>query len=139
MRHLRLLRGSTEVAPKPSLAAKCLQKDALASQPLREHGGQKSTGNRRLFQLRSLAGERCQHRLVARSQRLKGSVGPNLSGKSGTLGMIALPGYKHQCWNCSEQTKTLSRASRGCAIPEVYRPTWKSARQPWSTQMPRRS
>src|SRR5713226_1826888 len=70
MRHLRLLRGSTGATPEPNRAARCLPKDAPASQPLREHAGQKSRGCRRLPQQRNGANELCQRRLVARSRRL---------------------------------------------------------------------
>src|SRR6266849_4734941 len=91
MRHLRLLRGSTEKTPEPNHAAKCQLKDAPALQPLREHAGLESRGNKS----RSPANEQCLHRLIAKSLRLKGSVGPDSSDKSETLGMIAPPGCEH--------------------------------------------
>jgi hypothetical protein len=81
MRRSQLSLAYIEVALEPDLGAKCQQKHALELQPLREHGGQKSTGNRRLFQLRSLANEQCQPRLVARSQRLNEQGGRRSSGR----------------------------------------------------------
>jgi hypothetical protein len=43
--------------------------------------------------------------------RLKGSVGPNLSGKRKTLGMIAPPGCEHHVGSAQRQTNA---AMHGC-------------------------
>jgi hypothetical protein len=73
MRHLLLLQACMQATPEPNLGASCQQRDAPASQQLREHAGRKSI-RRELFQLRSPSG-RCQPRLGAKSQRLNGRGG----------------------------------------------------------------
>lgn len=112
MRHWRLSRVSTGAKTEPNQAASCQRRDALGSRRPREHAGQESTGKRRSFQLRRL-NERCLHRLDAGSRRLKGSVGPNSSDKSETLGMIAPPGCEHHVGSAQQQTNAVRRGNKG--------------------------
>jgi hypothetical protein len=77
---LRHSRQSTEETPEPNLPANCQQRDAPASRQLRERDGRKLRDSKRLFQLRSRS-EQCQHRLVARSQKLNGRGGQCQTGE----------------------------------------------------------
>ena len=116
MRHWRLSPGSIAAKTEPNHGGRCQPKDAPGSQPLRKHGGPKQKGSRNVP---SLANEKCQHRLGARSRRLKGSVGPN---SSETLRMIAPPGCEHHVGR--------NAVRRGTKAPRLGISPWALVKQP---------
>src|ERR1700737_1576243 len=66
MRHLRLSRGSMEATTESNLDGSYQPKAAPVLPLLKEHAGQESKNS---TQARSRSSERCQSRLVARSQQ----------------------------------------------------------------------
>src|SRR6266849_1531344 len=77
----RLSLEFTEAIPESNPAVKSRQRDAPASQPLKKHAGRELRDGKTSFQLRGLANELCQHRLVARSQQPRERDGRRLCSK----------------------------------------------------------
>src|ERR1700736_138869 len=74
MRHLRLLRASTEATTESNLDGRCQPKAAPVLPPLKEHVGPRQRALQRFPR-----NERCPPRLVERSQQLSGRDGQRSS------------------------------------------------------------